>query len=598
MAQANPINTLMQEANQEFGKGNFEEAAQKYDELLAMEIVKTTPAILATISTNRGATLQRLGRFEEAIEMFSQVLSVKEDHVEALHNRGVAYKCSGKLEEAIADFNAATDLNDEFWSSYCGLSETLAEMKMFDEALAASELAIKHCPTTKCLLGAGKTSSDLKAALTNLSTSESNITFASFCDALELSQDEETSVQLYFELAKCGGQSKPSQETELPCANAMALFQKFNSKSRQARTDRAFCKLRLEDWDGSIQAYEDILENDVASKAVQNCLAVCYIRKSIEVSQKEGGLEEAVSFADKSLALVDSFDRRLQKAIYLMRLLKWDEIIETLKGAEEDNSQCKGEAYAILGAVWMKKKDWEKAFKFLGPMGATNPGLIDTIKVYSKTNLFTNLACVCVNLDKLEEAKIYYGEILKLDPDNSGAKSNIEVLTMAIKQQAETGSSGMAEDAPKVEDPPKKKELPKPKAKKFGKFGALMKKSLKSGALEKAVDKMEKDMAAEEEAKAQGESSTSSSESAAENKAHSRVKGHHRGDTHNRSGKLIHTYDSLKRGQYDSRIVDPTRREQYLSDEDFNKIFGMDMESFNKLKKWRQQKVKREVDLF
>ncbi len=34
--------------------------------------------------------------------------------------------------------------------------------------------------------------------------------------------------------------------------------------------------------------------------------------------------------------------------------------------------------------------------------------------------------------------------------------------------------------------------------------------------------------------------------------------------------------------------VDPTRKEEYLSDEDFLALFGMTLAAFNDLKKWKQ----------
>ena len=44
--------------------------------------------------------------------------------------------------------------------------------------------------------------------------------------------------------------------------------------------------------------------------------------------------------------------------------------------------------------------------------------------------------------------------------------------------------------------------------------------------------------------------------------------------------------------------VDPSKKEQYLADEEFQKIFGMDKAAFSKLAKWKQQFQKKKNKLF
>lgn len=56
------------------------------------------------------------------------------------------------------------------------------------------------------------------------------------------------------------------------------------------------------------------------------------------------------------------------------------------------------------------------------------------------------------------------------------------------------------------------------------------------------------------------------------------------------------SYEHLK-GQFPEGI-DPTRKEAYLSDEDFTKVFGMPADKFYELKKWKQQELRRAKELF
>lgn len=44
-------------------------------------------------------------------------------------------------------------------------------------------------------------------------------------------------------------------------------------------------------------------------------------------------------------------------------------------------------------------------------------------------------------------------------------------------------------------------------------------------------------------------------------------------------------YDTLKSSFPEG--VDPTKKEAYLDDESFQKLFGMSLDAFNQLKKWK-----------
>ena len=56
------------------------------------------------------------------------------------------------------------------------------------------------------------------------------------------------------------------------------------------------------------------------------------------------------------------------------------------------------------------------------------------------------------------------------------------------------------------------------------------------------------------------------------------------------------SYEQLN-GQFPEG-VDPTRKEAYLSEEEFLKVFGMSLDQFDQLKKWKQQELKRAKGLF
>ncbi|KAK4272520.1 hypothetical protein QN277_021066 [Acacia crassicarpa] len=67
----------------------------------------------------------------------------------------------------------------------------------------------------------------------------------------------------------------------------------------------------------------------------------------------------------------------------------------------------------------------------------------------------------------------------------------------------------------------------------------------------------------------------------------------------NQSSQSTFSYDQLKtKSSNPVSGIDFKRREAYLSDEDFNTVFGMTKEAFYKLPKWKQDMQKRKADLF
>ena len=70
------------------------------------------------------------------------------------------------------------------------------------------------------------------------------------------------------------------------------------------------------------------------------------------------------------------------------------------------------------------------------------------------------------------------------------------------------------------------------------------------------------------------------------------------GDADTNDTLNITTFYSLEELKAGMDGVDLTKREQYLSPEDFESMFGMSKEEFNGLRKWKQQLLKKKVGLF
>ena len=62
----------------------------------------------------------------------------------------------------------------------------------------------------------------------------------------------------------------------------------------------------------------------------------------------------------------------------------------------------------------------------------------------------------------------------------------------------------------------------------------------------------------------------------------------------------VYTYKELTKDGWQEKLggVDPTAREQHLSDEEFQKHFKMDKAAFNLLPKWKKLGAKKAAKLF
>ena len=65
---------------------------------------------------------------------------------------------------------------------------------------------------------------------------------------------------------------------------------------------------------------------------------------------------------------------------------------------------------------------------------------------------------------------------------------------------------------------------------------------------------------------------------------------------HAESGAKTFSYEELKGGV--PAGVDPTKKEQYLSDADFEKIMKSPRSEFNEMKAWKQAQLKKAAGLY
>jgi tetratricopeptide (TPR) repeat protein len=94
----------------------------------------------------KGVGAFKEGRYQEAVDLFSAIISVAPDDAKALKNRGVALMNLGEIDSAIADFNEAIRINPELKGLYSNLGAAWHYKGAYDKAIACYDLDIAQRP--------------------------------------------------------------------------------------------------------------------------------------------------------------------------------------------------------------------------------------------------------------------------------------------------------------------------------------------------------------------------------------------------------------------------------------------------------------------
>jgi protein O-GlcNAc transferase len=112
---------------------------------------------------NYGVVLKALNRPSEALERFTQALTLNPAVAETWNNRGTVLNDLRFYERAIDDFDKATQLNPRYADAFCNKGKSLFLLDCFPESLSAYEKAVAINPDlADAWLGRGNTLRALK----------------------------------------------------------------------------------------------------------------------------------------------------------------------------------------------------------------------------------------------------------------------------------------------------------------------------------------------------------------------------------------------------------------------------------------------------
>ena len=110
----------------------------------------------------KGNVLNKLQRYEEAIDAYSSALELNE-HPFIYLNRGIAYAHLQQYQKALADFNSAIELNPNFAVAYNNRGDAYRNLQQYQNAIADLNVAIELLPQyAKAYYNRGTLYSDLQ----------------------------------------------------------------------------------------------------------------------------------------------------------------------------------------------------------------------------------------------------------------------------------------------------------------------------------------------------------------------------------------------------------------------------------------------------
>lgn len=116
--------------------GRFDEALARYDQLLVLQ-----PSY-ARAHNNRGIVLEELNRLDEAIESYDQAIAIKVDYAEAYINRGNALRKLDRNDEALCSYDQAIAFKEDYAEAYINRGNALQDIERYEDALADYDRAI------------------------------------------------------------------------------------------------------------------------------------------------------------------------------------------------------------------------------------------------------------------------------------------------------------------------------------------------------------------------------------------------------------------------------------------------------------------------
>ncbi|MFM9266345.1 tetratricopeptide repeat protein [Tychonema sp. BBK16] len=271
----------------------------------------------ATIYLNNGKQFFEEGNLEEAIAAYRRAIELNPDLSWSHHNLGEALAKLGKLDEAITAYRRAIELNPDFSWSYHHLGDALDRQEKWEEAVAAfrkaTELNADHfgsyCGLGQSLVKLGRLDEAI-AAYRQASIVNPEIDWIHGCIADILQQRRELDLQEAIASYRRALQLNPND------VQAYRNLLNIQPDNFEVYLDLGNALAKQGDWRGAINTYQRAIKLNSQEALVHNLLG--------EALEQLGDLEAAVVSYRRAIELHPFFmsDEQLGKALAKLSYLE------------------------------------------------------------------------------------------------------------------------------------------------------------------------------------------------------------------------------------------------------------------------------------
>ncbi len=334
-------------------------------------------------------------------------------------------------------------------------------------------------------------------------------------------------------------------------------------------TDKANVLLKLGRAEDAIPAYERVVKHESASPQVQQLYAIALSQVAV-AADKAGDLSRAEELYSKAIAIDATSTRLFNRAFLFMRTERVDEAIDGFAAVlSADSTNIK--ARAALGTLLLQQQRFEEAVQHLRLASKGSKGEEFADVTY-------NLGFALLKLSRYQAAVQAFQSVLEADPENENAKNGLKAAQAQIAKPSSSQPSPAVSQAVQPEGPAVPQSAP-----------------VEANSAESDIQSTPAAVAA---ASATSESihSLAHAASAVPEQEPSRVAKAPALITA-AGDRPIFALADLQQKPFPEG-VDASQREIYLSRDEFMSAFEMDIESFNKLPKWKRVTLKKKVGLF
>lgn len=375
-------------------QGKLIEAERYYQQVLAIERRNFDTLYLL------GVLKLQVGDIKNAIQLLSEVVRHKPQHIEGHLHLGIALAHGGQLDTAMESFNVAQKLDGKNPVVYFNKGLTLASSGCYQDALDQFELAIAIDPV---YLDAINNQGNVYCQL-----GDHEKALHCFNRVLQHAPDYLNAL-MGSAIALCKVKRFEAALVHLDRLFTMA------PDAAEVHDNRGIALAGLQRFEEAIEEYQRAIQLDPVGTGAFTNLGVAYAALR-QFDLAFASYEKALELSPNDAAIYTNLG-----AAYA-DLRQFDQALAAYKNALRLNPES-SETYNNLGKVYMEQQDFVRAREAYEKALVLDPTCPDP---------YINLGLVYANQRQFDQAFAFYQQALQIDPNNTNAKLNQSFGLLAL----------------------------------------------------------------------------------------------------------------------------------------------------------------------